>query len=258
MNLRALILKYMGWCPGVKSAALFIPDKEISNRSVVLSAVVFTTILLSGSALAQYYMRPPELGPLMVTIIDVYDPEIEPITYPDDVFDEDFNYSKLRDKHIEFNTPFEADFSTSGKVETQTYEFESLDDVWLLLEELDTPRIVIGFAKWLANGTFEDVFVKFYGYHPSERGEWGGPPEDVSLWFGRMKDGWCHFEVIREPAPGSYIPEIVTGIDGIYVRKRYTHQQESRSSGVWTLYIRLNDAPPFSTVLIRHIFYGTR
>lgn len=52
MNLQAMILKYMGWCPGVKSATLFIPDKEISNRSVVLSAVVFTTILLSGSALA--------------------------------------------------------------------------------------------------------------------------------------------------------------------------------------------------------------
>ena len=193
----------------------------------------------------------------MVTIYNVYDPS-ECVTCPDDMFDEKFNYPELRDKHIEFNAPFKAEFSISGKFETQIHEFDSLEDVWLLLEELDTPRIVIGFAKWLTNGTFEDVFVKFHGYHPSERGEFGGSPEEISLWFGRMKDGWCHFEVIREPAPGSYIPGIVTGIDGIYVKKRYTHQQESRGSGVWTIYIRLNDAPPFYTVLIRHISYGTR
>ena len=33
MNLRKITLKYMGWCPGVKSAAMFIPDKEISSRT---------------------------------------------------------------------------------------------------------------------------------------------------------------------------------------------------------------------------------
>ena len=34
MNLRKLILSYMGWCPGVKSAARFIPDgyKEEEER----------------------------------------------------------------------------------------------------------------------------------------------------------------------------------------------------------------------------------
>jgi hypothetical protein len=257
MNLRKVTLRYLGWCPGVKAAAGFFPEREISKRFVVLSTVIFMTILISGVALAQYYMRPLEPGPLKVTIYDIYDPEIEPVTYPDDIFDESFNYSKLRDKHIEFNNPFKSEFSTSGNSETQIYEFEWLEDVWLLLEELETPRIVIGFTKWLANGTFEDIFVKFHGYHPSERGEWSGPPEEISLLFGRWKDKWCHFEVIREPAPGSYIPAYVTGIDGIYVEMRYS-SHESSSSGVWTIYIKMNDAPPFSTVLIRHPFHASR
>lgn len=34
MNLRNLTLKYMGWCPGVRSAARFIPDKEIPEGRV--------------------------------------------------------------------------------------------------------------------------------------------------------------------------------------------------------------------------------
>jgi hypothetical protein len=32
MNLRKITLIYMGWCPGVKSAAQFIPDKDIPNK----------------------------------------------------------------------------------------------------------------------------------------------------------------------------------------------------------------------------------
>ncbi len=98
----------------------------------------------------------------MVAIYDPHDPSIECITYPDDMFDEYFNYSELRNMYIDFVLPPDSGFSASGKTETQIYEFERLEDVWLLLEELDTPRVVIGFAKWLANGTFEDVHRRFY------------------------------------------------------------------------------------------------
>jgi hypothetical protein len=33
LNLRNITLKYTGWCLGVKSAAMFIPDKEIFSRT---------------------------------------------------------------------------------------------------------------------------------------------------------------------------------------------------------------------------------
>ena len=252
MNLRRLTLRYMGWCPGVKSAATFIPDKEFSGRTLFLTTISMTSIIVAAIAI-QNVTKPEEARSLMVTIYDI-SAKGERVTYPDEVFDETFNYSELKDKLIEFNIRFEAEFVTSGKTETQIYEFEGLEDVWLLLEELDTPRIVIGFAKWLADGTFEDVFVKFHGYHPSERGEFGGPPEDIYLSFGR---GWpeiCMFEVYREPVPGS-VASYVNGFDGIYVLKM--KMEASRGLPVWLMYVRLNDTPPFSTVLIRNP-YPTR
>jgi len=144
MNLRKITLRYMGWCPGVKSAARFIPERDISSKIFLLSAVAFVSIIAySGYTIAQYYLRPPETGPLMVTIYDKKDPEGTLVTYPDDMFDESFNYSELKDKRIEFNIRFEKDFSKIGGSKT-LLEFENLDDVWNFLEDLNTPRIVIG------------------------------------------------------------------------------------------------------------------
>ena len=48
MNLRKISLKYMGWCPGVKSAARFIPDRNIPPTRVVLAVVI--VLLTSGSS----------------------------------------------------------------------------------------------------------------------------------------------------------------------------------------------------------------
>jgi len=258
MNIRALTLRYLGWCLGVKSAAMFIPNKEISGRSLILITVSITSLLVTAIAI-QTITKPKEATLLIVTIYDVVSvsPVSKRVTYPDETFDETFNYSKLKDKHIEFNIPFEAKFATSNEIETQIFEFESLDDVWLFLENHSTPRIVIGFADWLTNGTFEEVFKRFHGYDPSERGEWPGPPEDISLWFGRMKTGQCYFEVIRAPSPASDIEKYVNGIEGIYVEKRFA-SDESRSSAVWILYIKLNDAPPFSAVFCKYPYYSPR
>ncbi len=35
MNLRKITLRYMGWCPGVESAARFIPDEEVGRGKLV-------------------------------------------------------------------------------------------------------------------------------------------------------------------------------------------------------------------------------
>jgi len=53
MNFRVLTLRYMGWCPGVKAAARFIPDRDIS-KTMLLSGIV---ILLTGSMIALYGTR---------------------------------------------------------------------------------------------------------------------------------------------------------------------------------------------------------
>ena len=44
MNLRVLTQKYMGWCPGVKAAARFMPDKDIPEIYVIGST--FAVILV--------------------------------------------------------------------------------------------------------------------------------------------------------------------------------------------------------------------
>jgi len=83
MNLRKLSLRYIGWCPGVKSAARFIPERDFYSKIFLLSAVAFVSILAySGYSIAQYYLRPPETGPLTVTIYDKNDPEGTLVTYP--------------------------------------------------------------------------------------------------------------------------------------------------------------------------------
>ena len=53
MNLRSLTLKYLGWCPGVESAARFIPERDVSNKTVIALALSFTSIIIVGLFAAQ-------------------------------------------------------------------------------------------------------------------------------------------------------------------------------------------------------------
>jgi hypothetical protein len=50
MNLKALTLKYMGWCPGVESAARFIPNRDIPPTRIVFA------VLIIGSVSASSYL----------------------------------------------------------------------------------------------------------------------------------------------------------------------------------------------------------
>ncbi len=251
MNLRKITLRYMGWCPGMKSAAMFFPDREFSGRTLFITTAPIALIIVV--AIAQNIFEPKEEKPLMVTIYDVYDPS-DRATYLDDMFDETFNYSKLKDKHIEFNTPFKAEFIYSSKIKYETFDFDSLEDVWLFLEELETPKIVIGFAKWLSNGTFEEALERFHGYGSSKEGESIHSLRYVNVYFGMWRDNSCFFEVIREPSV-TEISSYVNGFDGIYVEKRYV-SGEVHGLAVWILYVRLNNTPPFSAVFLRLPFYS--
>jgi hypothetical protein len=59
MNLRALTLRYLGWCPGVHSAARWIPDREYSNRRVFASSMIIFVAIL-GLSLSFYLVRVPQ------------------------------------------------------------------------------------------------------------------------------------------------------------------------------------------------------
>lgn len=72
MNPHILFKKYLGWCPGVASAATFVPDKEIDNKTVIASA----TLLLSLLAVFVYLDNQshaslvPELEEIPISPID--------------------------------------------------------------------------------------------------------------------------------------------------------------------------------------------
>jgi len=48
MNLRVLTLKYIGWCPGVESAARFIPDRNIPPTRIVFVALIIASVSASS------------------------------------------------------------------------------------------------------------------------------------------------------------------------------------------------------------------
>jgi hypothetical protein len=211
MNLRSLTLKYLGWCPGVESAANFIPERDVPNKTVIALAISFTSIIIVGLFAAQNLLTRPASGPLEI--------KIDGVTYADEEFDEDFNYSGLRGSYIDFTIlPNASEFSASGKFETQIYDFEELEEAWLLLEELDTPSVVIGFARWLSNRTFREAYQEFYGRDPAKIEDLSSTPE-VSLLLGSREAQRCHFEVNRHPSTGG-VDRYVNGTDGIYIYQK--------------------------------------
>jgi len=48
MNFRVLTLRYMGWCPGVESAARFIPDREIPPIRIVFAVFIIASVSASS------------------------------------------------------------------------------------------------------------------------------------------------------------------------------------------------------------------
>jgi hypothetical protein len=48
VNLRTITLKYLGWCPGVSSAARFIPNRDADPRRIASIITLILVILVSG------------------------------------------------------------------------------------------------------------------------------------------------------------------------------------------------------------------
>jgi hypothetical protein len=97
MNLRALTLKYMGWCPGVNSAAKFIPDIDIPVTPKLLGMVI---IIFSGVTLLSFwaysFFSPPPFsqGPLKVYIGKGENMRV----FYDYEFNESYDYAQLWEK----------------------------------------------------------------------------------------------------------------------------------------------------------------
>jgi len=178
-----------------------------------------------GLFVAQNLLTKPS-GPLEI--------KIDGVTYADEEFDEDFDYPGLRGSYIDFTIlPNSSEFTASGDMESQILNFEKLEEAWLLLEELDTPSVVIGFARWLSNRTFNEAYQEFYGRDPMEIEDYHSTPE-VSLSLGSRMTQRCRFEVDRYPSSLGGVDIYVNGTDGIFVIKRETEIRGVWAFGVFT------------------------
>ena len=243
MNLRKITLRYMGWCPGVESAARFLPDREISRSGLILTGVVSTTILIAVGLLALSYARPPEWRPLTVTI--------DGVSYPDEGFNESFDYSTIRGKRVDFSMPLNTSefVAIGGQEERRVYEFQSLGEAWLFLESWSTPRVVIGFAGWISGGTHREAIIRYYGE------DYTGPGMNddnaIHEYFGRLlSPRECFFTVERSQYVYSMPPEL-NATEAITVMKMHSTYEGYRSP-IWKLAIRLNDAPPYYAEFVRY------
>jgi len=122
------------------------------NKRRIITSFLLIAVL---SFVFYYYFQAPESDKKIIVLIGGKE-------YPDEFFTDEFDYSTLKDKRIELNVYLKStDFAY--REETTLYEYSSLDEVWDLLSELEAPRIVIGFSKYLAKGSFCEAANRYFG-----------------------------------------------------------------------------------------------
>jgi len=166
--------------------------------------------------------------------------------FNDEEFDERFNYQSLVNKTVYFDEPLNySEFIYSR--EMKYLNFSSLDEVWSLLEELRTPRVVIGFARWLSNGTYEESVRRYLG---RDNGRPGEPDyiEEIGMTFGASK--WkridynkVFYDVYRNP---------------IYLRVVKGYITYGSGGDIWALNINIYVFPPYTAEFYRDPLHARR
>ena len=229
MNLRTVTLKYLSWCPGMTNAAELLPDRNIPDRYIVMLAVL---IFVSVGTVLTWLPKPPA-QPLIVTI--------DGVVYPNEAFDEIFNYTSLRGKTISFHEKINrTEFATGTEHQKEEYAYSSMDEIRLKLESLNVPKIVIGFTMWASNVTYEEVALRWYGEtHYFELSE--NLRNEFRKSFGTKEANTVYYEIKR----GS--PDFPAS--GVHISKRY--KTPGGSAGIWSLRVKLPIQPPYPATFTR-------
>ena len=224
MNLWRITLKYMGWCPGVRSAAKFIPNRDIPLTPKLLGVTVSIFIVLSLSiyALYNYYYVPVPEGPLRIYIGKgtgrqvLYDYE----------FNESYDYSRLWGEQYEvrekvtFNEKLNSsEFASGTDVEVEDLLFETPDEVYSYMKEhVRAPNVIVGMARFLLNQTLEETYEKIWGepIYPGKNifgttiGDTDvmGRPRGINYKITRLKNAQSGFEDYLNIQEGLFIGKL--------------------------------------------------
>lgn len=219
--------------------ASYMPDRNISTASLMMGGVAITALTLAIVYGYSLYMPPALDLPLIVSI--------DGVEYPDSYFNESFNYSSIRDKHVLFEVRIEpseyAPSSSGGQVHKTVYEFTELDEVWSVPESMGAPQVVLNFATWLTNGTHIEVDKRWYG---SDYGS-DSSAHDIAYNMGGGPDRNAYFVIQRT----SIVYEIMYEVSGGEIVS--IEKVRSRVGGagpVWIFAVQLS-GPPYKAILVR-------
>ncbi len=225
MNLRTTTIKYLGWCPGIESASKFVPDRDIHDRYIFGSGLLF--VLLVG----YIGLNTPQ---------PIWEPRtviINGLAYSDDTIDESFDYSSLKDSTISLDIPLnrsefikgdslEQDFTITGKKGLEDY-----------LENLDTPNIVIGYAMWLGDGSWSEALERYY-----DESDVPASVLTIGDTFGKPRPSFVYYYVQRE------------GSGTLLIKKMY-QKAPGNNRPVWVLRVEFNQNSEYDVTFFRS---GTR
>lgn len=241
LNPKKLILSNLSWCPGVDSVANFMPDREISSTKLILGGTAITALTLAMVYAYSVYLAPASTSPLIVSI--------DGVDYPDSYFNESYDYALLRDKRVLFdlrlNTKEYAPPSSGGQLHKTVYEFTEWSDAWSVLESMETPRVVIYFTKWLANGTHVEVDERWYG---SDSVKERNSDDSIYYYMGRGTPSVnVYFEIQRSSTVHYGMYELGAG-EIVSIEK--TFNRVGYGGAVWIYAVQIS-GPPYKAILIR-------
>lgn len=215
---------------------------DTTVRNKVYLALVLTVALLSGAYIIS--MQPkPEPGPLILTLNGE--------EFPDSMFDESYDYTNFYDVKVKFQLLINSEeFASAGTQHSEktVYEFDDWDEAWTVIEDLEIPNIVIGFAKWLRNGTHLEAGERFYG-SLEEYDRRSGAGGEIQKYFGEnIPMSTCTFSVERAQIPYYLFEEFGTS-ERIEIQKR--HDFVGGAGSIWVFAVELSDTPPYTAILVK-------
>ena len=134
--------------------------------------IIIPVIILLGLFSAVCYLfalERYEKGRLSVRIVDVWYPNVDVrkektwlVLYDDEV-NETFDYSQLCGREVFFYQKMDpTELSNSDVAKIEELLFSDLEGGYQHLRDLDVPNIVVGFIRFICNGSYEEVYMKYF------------------------------------------------------------------------------------------------
>jgi hypothetical protein len=185
MNLRKITLRYMGWCPGVKSAARFIPDQNIPPSKVILVFFIIASIMAGSYVISIQALSAQNYPSRVIAVTRNSRPVI--------VINGDRLYALA-----EVETYFSAGDHLGGKPHRSKVfliEFSAEGEIVSSKPIIDIDRKFLGTLDAIVTSTGEWYMVyRYYGVNPAG----GADRSDLLLKHSVDGENWSEPIVIAE------------------------------------------------------------